>query len=282
VQAVTLSSSSGSIMQMQDPGGPTVIFKNMRFDVTGCFPAIGCFQSNSVIFDNCYWKGSGTNNLAIDTSSCAITSLVNGQSVESIGSSGTIFCIGSDNGFISFEPSCILTIVGTPAFAAFVFGEHNGVVSFVSSTIVNGGAATGATYVLHAGAVLDLFSLTGTVPGGILGFGDGSEVIRLSDGTISQQKPLAITATTSTIANTEVTVIYGSSSAHTTTLPAASTNPGKIFNMKNVTPQTVSSASANIVPRIGGAAGTAILSAIQGSWATLQSDGVNWTIIAGN
>ena len=39
---------------------------------------------------------------------------------------------------------------------------------------------------------------------------------------------------------------------------------------------TVVSASSNVVPLTGGAAGTAILAATAGKWCTLVSDGTNW------
>jgi hypothetical protein len=44
----------------------------------------------------------------------------------------------------------------------------------------------------------------------------------------------------------------------------------------------LTSASSNVVPLAGGAAGTAILSATAGAWATLVSDGTNWIVMAGS
>ena len=71
-----------------------------------------------------------------------------------------------------------------------------------------------------------------------------------------------------------------SGSTCTVTLPAASAAPGRVVNFKNLQTQTVVSASSNVVPLIGGAAGTAILPLIVGSWVTLVSDGTNWVIMA--
>jgi len=51
--------------------------------------------------------------------------------------------------------------------------------------------------------------------------------------------------------------------------------------IKNIQAQTVDSASSNVVPLAGGAAGTAILSANAGRWATLVSDGTNWVVMNG-
>jgi hypothetical protein len=71
-----------------------------------------------------------------------------------------------------------------------------------------------------------------------------------------------------------------SGSTCTVTLPAASSWGGRAVTFKNLQLQTLVSASSNVVPLIGGAAGTAILPGLVGSWATLVSDGTNWVIMA--
>jgi hypothetical protein len=84
-----------------------------------------------------------------------------------------------------------------------------------------------------------------------------------------------------TLADTEGWIINNKSgSTCTVTLPAASAWSGRAVTFKNLQTQTVVSASSNVVPLIGGAAGTAILPLIVGSWATLVSDGTNWVIMA--
>ncbi len=66
----------------------------------------------------------------------------------------------------------------------------------------------------------------------------------------------------------------------TVTLPtAAAPNIGREIMIKTIAAFTVVSASANVVPIAGGAAGTAILAATPGVWATLVSDGTNWVIM---
>lgn len=65
----------------------------------------------------------------------------------------------------------------------------------------------------------------------------------------------------------------------TVTLPAASSVIGRELSFQNYQAQTLVSASSNVVPRGGGAAGTAILAATSGAWATLVSDGSNWLIL---
>jgi hypothetical protein len=65
----------------------------------------------------------------------------------------------------------------------------------------------------------------------------------------------------------------------TVTLPTASAFPGGYLTFQNYQAQTLVSASSNVVPQAGGAAGTAILLAVAGNWATMVSDGTNWVIM---
>lgn len=65
----------------------------------------------------------------------------------------------------------------------------------------------------------------------------------------------------------------------TATLPAPASCPGRTLTIQNYQPQTVVSASSNVVPLGGGAAGTAILEPAIGNFATLVSDGTNWVVM---
>ena len=71
-------------------------------------------------------------------------------------------------------------------------------------------------------------------------------------------------------------------SACVVTLPAAASYTGRVVTIKTIQAQAVNSASSNVVPRAGGAAGTAIVSGTAGNWAELVSDGSNWVIMAGS
>jgi len=83
-----------------------------------------------------------------------------------------------------------------------------------------------------------------------------------------------------TVANGETWFINNKSSATcTVTLPAASSWTGRTLTFQNYQAQTLVSASSNVVPQAGGAAGTAILLAVAGNWATMVSDGTNWVIM---
>lgn len=80
-----------------------------------------------------------------------------------------------------------------------------------------------------------------------------------------------------TVAATDSWVINNKpSSTCTVTLPAASTNTGRVLHFQNYQAYTLVSASSNVVPLVGGSAGTAILAAVAGDTCTLVSDGTNW------
>lgn len=87
-----------------------------------------------------------------------------------------------------------------------------------------------------------------------------------------------VTATSNYTVATGVGYIINnkSGSSLTVTLPSASTYSGRVITIQNYQAQTVVSASSNVVPQGGGAAGTAILAASVGDSTTLVSDGTNW------
>ena len=70
-----------------------------------------------------------------------------------------------------------------------------------------------------------------------------------------------------------------SGSTCTVTLPTASAWSGRQITFKNMQAQTLVSASSNVVPIDSTTAGTAILLAVAGNWATMVSDGTNWIIM---
>lgn len=86
-----------------------------------------------------------------------------------------------------------------------------------------------------------------------------------------------------TVAGAEdVLICNKSGSACVVTLPAAATWSGRKITIKTIQAQAVTSASSNVVPLAGGAAGTAILTGTAGKYADLVSDGTNWVIMAAN
>jgi len=112
---------------------------------------------------------------------------------------------------------------------------------------------------------------------GLLFYKDSGGVVR----TLAQINSAPVTATADyTVTATDVYVINNKSgSTQTVTLPAPSTNTGRVLTIQNYQAQTVVSASSNVVPQGGGAAGTAILAASVGDSATLVSNGTNWVMM---
>jgi hypothetical protein len=83
-----------------------------------------------------------------------------------------------------------------------------------------------------------------------------------------------------TVAASETWLINNKSgSTCTVTLPTASSWTGRYLTFKNMQAQTLVSASSNVVPIDSTVAGTAILLAVVGNWATMVSDGTNWIIM---
>lgn len=184
-------------------------------------------------------------------------------------------------------------------------GETQGVVQIANggtgaSTAAQARANLGAgvgngtvTQVTGEGSVNGLI-LTGNVTtsgsltlGGALNNVDlASQVIGVlpvaNGGTGLAVRPTVVTKTADfTLADTEGWVINDKSgSTCTVTLPAASSWAGRAVTFKNLQLQTLVSASSDVVPLIGGAAGTAILPGLVGAWATLVSDGTNWVVMA--
>lgn len=90
---------------------------------------------------------------------------------------------------------------------------------------------------------------------------------------------VTITATPHTVDRTTGGIINNVGAACTLTLPSASANRGKKLGIRNIGGAfATNSASSNVVPMAGGAAGTAILAATDGVWCELESTGTNWEI----
>lgn len=98
-------------------------------------------------------------------------------------------------------------------------------------------------------------------------------------GSIAFAAPVTVT-TSFTVGANDFATISNRGATNTATLPAASGATGRLLFFVTIQAFAVNSASSNVVPRIGGAAGTAILPATDGAWALLQSDGTNWIILA--
>ena len=105
--------------------------------------------------------------------------------------------------------------------------------------------------------------------------GAGAVTIATS-GTVITTAPSTKTANFSVGATDTWIINNKSGSTCTATLPSPATNTGRVLYFQNYQAQFLISASSNVVPRAGGAAGTAILADVAGDTTTLVSDGTNW------
>lgn len=79
----------------------------------------------------------------------------------------------------------------------------------------------------------------------------------------------------------DATLIFTGTNCVLTLLDAA-TFPGRTLIVKNVSANSVTSATSNVYPLGSNVLGTSILSAASGQWSMLQSDGLNWRIQMAN
>ena len=91
--------------------------------------------------------------------------------------------------------------------------------------------------------------------------------------------PVTKTADFTVAANETWLINNKSGSTCTVTLPSAAAYSGRYLTFKNLQAQTLVSASSNVVLIDSTTAGTAILLAVVGNWATMVSDGTNWVIM---
>jgi hypothetical protein len=160
------------------------------------------------------------------------------------------------------------TTGGAPTWAA---PATSGTVTSVSVVSANGFAGTVAT-----ATTTPAITLTTNVTGVLKGNGTAISAAVVNTDYFAPSAPVTKTANF-TVADTEVWLINNKSgSTCTVTLPTASSWTGRILRFQNYQVQAVVSASSNVVPLAGGAAGTSILLASSGDSATLVSDGSNW------
>jgi len=114
-----------------------------------------------------------------------------------------------------------------------------------------------------------------------VGFGTATPTAKVQvNGSFAGPVPVTVT-TDYTVAEDALHIISNRGASNALTLPDATTNGGRHLWIRNIGGAfTVVSASSNVVPRVGGAPGTAILPATDGAWALLVSDGTNWQIMA--
>jgi hypothetical protein len=160
----------------------------------------------------------------------------------------------------------------------------NGYLSSTDWNTFNGKQAAG-TYVTSVTGTAPVVSSGGTTPAISMAAATSSVNGYLSstdwstfNNKQSVSAPVTKTADFTVAANDLWLINNKSGSTCTVTLPAASSFAGRILHFQNYQVQALVSASSNVVPISGGAAGTSILVASSGDQATLVSDGTNWLI----
>jgi hypothetical protein len=152
--------------------------------------------------------------------------------------------------------------------------KGSGTVTTVSVVSANGFAGTVAT-----DTTTPAITLTTSVTGLLKGNGTAISAAAANTDYVPLSTVLTKTADY-TITGTDTWIINNKTgSALTLTFPAASSWTGRYITVKNLQAQLVNSASSNIVPIDSTTAGTAILLAVVGNWATMVSDGTNWVIM---
>jgi hypothetical protein len=184
-------------------------------------------------------------------------------------------------------PTITLTNATGLPVATGISGLGTGIATFLA-TPSSANLASAVTGETGSGGLV--FGTAPTITNPVItGSGTGSiDGVPIGATTASTGKFTTLTISVVTNANATYTVlatdhtIIQTTTASTYTLPAPVSFTGRQLHIITQFAGTVVSASSNVVPLAGGAAGTAILAATAGKWATLVSNGTNWVIIASN
>jgi hypothetical protein len=196
------------------------------------------------------------------------TSYTNGQLLigNSTGNTLTKATLTAGTNISITDGAGSITINATDAFS--------GTVTTVSVVSANGFAGTVAN-----ATTTPAITLTTTVTGVLKGNGTAISAATKDVDYFAPSPPVTQTADFTVGVNENWVINNKTGSTCTVTLPAAASYSGRCITFQNYQDQSLVSASSNVVPRAGGAAGTAILDAVSGNWATLVSNGTNWVIM---
>lgn len=187
------------------------------------------------------------------------------QHIFKVGSTRILQMNGSYVGIKQSSPSYTLDINATDA------------IRFPSGTTAQ--RPTGAAAVVRYNSdSLRLEYHTGTAWKGIA----KTEELPAATSGFPRAAPVAVILSTYTVGATDAWIICDYAGTVTLTLPSAASYPGREIIVKTIRAQSVVSASSNVAPIDSNTAGTAILAATAGKWATLVSTGSQWIIMQSN
>lgn len=200
-------------------------------------------------------------------SGVSITNSAGGISISATGTGGTVTSVSvvSANGFAGSVANASTTpaITISTSITGLLYGNGTAIA-----------AATVSAPLTYSAGTLAITQAT-TSTNGYLSSTDWNTFNNKQ----SVAAPVTYTANFS-VAATDIWIINNKSgSSCTATLPAASSYSGRVLRFQNYQAQTLVSASSNVVPVGGGAAGTSILLASAGDQCTLVSDGTNWIMM---
>lgn len=172
--------------------------------------------------------------------------------------------------------------------AAFYMGVGNFSIQGVSLGGRNHGTCN-TDYAVQTAADVDNFVVSGTTGGDDMntGFfnnyayaaGSSNRIINSNVTKASELAFVTVTGATFTITEATVYVVANFAGTVTLTLGSAKNIARQPIIVKTILNQTVVSASSNVIPLVGGAAGTAICAGTAGTSAILVPNGTNWEIM---
>lgn len=174
-----------------------------------------------------------------------------------------------------------IVVGGTAATGAITVGQSTGAQTL---NLATGATTSATTKTVNIGTAGVSGSITNVNIGSATAGATGKTTIN-SEWTQVQafaaEAPTTVNAATYTALITEFSLIFTTTNC-TLTLPAAASFTGRMLMVKNITANSVTSASSNVVPLASATAGTAILAATAGKFALLQSNGTNWVVMMAN
>lgn len=259
--AVTGETGTGALVFGTSPtlGTPTFTFPVLGSPTSGTLT-----NCTGYLVSNLSGMAAGISTFLTTPSSAALASAV----TDETGSGALVFAT---------SPTLVTPLLGTPTS-----GNLTNCTGYDLADLV--GAAAGVLAFLATPSSANLITaVTDETGSGQLVFATSPTLVTPNIGVAtatSLQRQTPVTKTLAfTVAANENWIICNGAGSITVTLPAAASFIGREIMIKTIAAQTVVSASSNVVPLAGGAAGTAILAASAGAWATLVSDGTNWIIM---